>query len=129
MSDAAKSELDNVIKAAREKCEWCNPPSTKDYNPITGDPEWWHVCGETKLHSYGAILTCTRPKDHDGQHVACGVLMHPMAQGMWDRDKNSAVEYSYFDIKNPVQVNGEVAEGFLDDMISDECHPDVDGLD
>ena len=72
----------------------------------------------------------------------CGVVVpsndpHPEYQG-WMRKYSSydvliaaaisrlsdAEESSYFDIKNPVQVNGEVAEDFLADMISDECHPD-----
>jgi hypothetical protein len=94
--------------------------------------------GYGELHGdyvFGRMMKLDLGWNDDGVIVP-NTAPHPEYQGWmkkygtYDALINEAIsrlskeEGSYFDIKNPVQVNGEVAEDFLADMISDECHPD-----
>ena len=77
---------------------------------------------------YGVVVPSNDPHpEYQGwmrKYSSYDVLIAAAISRLSDAECQDAEESSYFDIKNPVQVNGEVAEAFLADMISDECHPD-----
>lgn len=56
------------------KCKYCT------YDTDKGHADAVEICGEESPETF----TCTREKGHDGKHVACGTIDHPIL--IWDGD-------------------------------------------
>jgi len=57
--------LDEIVREEIENCPYCKE--------VVDKPVGQTLCGKTKND-----LVCSRIKDHEGIHAACGQLKHPI---------------------------------------------------